>query len=110
MTSVMYKKLRMTCSVLAISVAATIAVSAFWMYDGDQPVMRVSGCTAPKPNAQRLVLAFAGREPTARPSRPVILRMAARKRSVKSVQRRLLVAMRHWKGWTGRASVRGQTS
>jgi hypothetical protein len=56
--SVMYRKLRMTCGVLVISVAATMAVSASWMYDSDQPVRRVSGCMAPKPNAQRLVLAF----------------------------------------------------
>jgi len=94
----MYKTLRMTCGVLAISVAATMAASAFWMYDSDQLVMRVSGCTAPKPSAQRLVLTSAGREPIARSRRPVMVRMAARKRSVKSVQRRLLAAVRHWRG------------
>jgi hypothetical protein len=98
--SVMYKKLRVICGALAISVAATMAASTFWMYDSDQPVMRVSRCTAPKPNAQRLVLAFAGREPIARPRRPVMVRMAARKRSVrsvKSVQPRLLAAVHHWR-------------
>ena len=83
--NVTYKKLRTTCDVLAMSVAATMAASALWMYENDQLVTSVTGWTAPKSRAHRIVLALAGRERMARPSRPRTMRVVARKRRMKSV-------------------------